>query len=579
MSIKSKIMKIGICSVMVLIPLSQTSLPSFADEVAEEPSQAIVNIPDPALKKEINQIIGQAETADITEAQMKTIRYIDLNGVTDLTGLEYGTIIDTLYMTNVNANSYEPITKLTNLKTLMMSNCSITSSTLPDLNGLTKLESLTITGANADLDNSSYSKFNQLPNLTTLDLSDNKKITDITGLLSLTTLTDLTLRNCQVSDFRGVETFPNLNSFTSTAQYAPAERTTLKSSNLKYNAAAQTMFLPFDVMSPSHLTNYDGSKVSPVYKQVAYMVLFNDLNVNNDRITASAEGLTIANTTPAEFDQIEKLTFWTVFNPSEIKTPPNLVGKTFNITGAGMEDFNVDHSANITAEDKISYVAGETVTPEKFLADIKADANGATITNDFAEKVDLTKAGTYTVTLNAANSLGVKAEPVEITVTIIEKTVITADPEITYTLNEAKTEAEFLAEIKAATNDDTPITSDFATAVDFTKAGEYTVTLNAESDVQKADPLTVKVKVSKEVIPDPDPEPTPAPDPTDPSDPADPADPAEPTNSADPVVSVASETPVNTVRLLPQTGDSLPVTGVVVGFLVLGLGVMIARKK
>ncbi|MCI2506208.1 LPXTG cell wall anchor domain-containing protein, partial [Listeria monocytogenes] len=29
----------------------------------------------------------------------------------------------------------------------------------------------------------------------------------------------------------------------------------------------------------------------------------------------------------------------------------------------------------------------------------------------------------------------------------------------------------------------------------------------------------------------------------------------------------------------PKTGDSLPVNGIVVGFLVLGLGVMIARKK
>lgn len=35
MSIKSNIMKIGVCSVMVLVPLSQTSLPSFvAEEIA-----------------------------------------------------------------------------------------------------------------------------------------------------------------------------------------------------------------------------------------------------------------------------------------------------------------------------------------------------------------------------------------------------------------------------------------------------------------------------------------------------------------------------------------------------------------
>ncbi|WP_223276790.1 LPXTG cell wall anchor domain-containing protein [Listeria monocytogenes] len=31
--------------------------------------------------------------------------------------------------------------------------------------------------------------------------------------------------------------------------------------------------------------------------------------------------------------------------------------------------------------------------------------------------------------------------------------------------------------------------------------------------------------------------------------------------------------------MLPKTGDTLPIAGVLGGFLVLGLGVMIARKK
>ncbi|WP_315996282.1 LapB repeat-containing protein, partial [Listeria monocytogenes] len=127
---------------------------------------------------------------------------------------------------------------------------------------------------------------------------------------------------------------------------------------------------------------------------------------------------------------------------------------------------------------------------------IKADANGGTITSDLTDKVDFTKPGNYTVTLNAQNTKGLKGEPIQVTVTIIEKTVITADPEVTYDLNEAITEEEFLAEIKATTNDDTMITSDFESAVDFTKAGEYIVTLNAENDTQKAAPLTVKIRVN-----------------------------------------------------------------------------------
>ncbi|HHR2574789.1 TPA: internalin, partial [Listeria monocytogenes] len=65
MSIKSKMMKIGICSVMVLVPLSQVSFSGFAaeeasEEASEEVNQGIVNIPDANLKANLNQIIGQA---------------------------------------------------------------------------------------------------------------------------------------------------------------------------------------------------------------------------------------------------------------------------------------------------------------------------------------------------------------------------------------------------------------------------------------------------------------------------------------------------------------------------------------
>ncbi|EFQ5578714.1 internalin, partial [Listeria monocytogenes] len=92
MSIKTKIIKVGICSVMVMVPLSQVSFPSFA---AEEPglkaSQDIVNIPDPELKKQLNlRYFEQAPDADITEAQMAKIKGLMVDeGVTDLTGLEY----------------------------------------------------------------------------------------------------------------------------------------------------------------------------------------------------------------------------------------------------------------------------------------------------------------------------------------------------------------------------------------------------------------------------------------------------------------------------------------------------------
>ncbi|EHC2914085.1 TPA: LapB repeat-containing protein [Listeria monocytogenes] len=545
MSIKSKIMKIGICSVIVLMPLSQISLPSFAaEEVADDASQDIVNMPDSALKAQLNQIIGQAATADITKAQMLGFDSIGLYGsITDLTGLEAATNLKTLTINNATITNYESVAKLTNLNILWIETSNLTSNLLPDLNGLTNLTTMSL--SNNKLDNSVYPKIKNLSNLANLNLSSNPGITNISELRSLANLTTLNVSNCQIADLSGLDAFPKITTFNGgTQRYTPLEETAIKSKTLNYNATEQTMFIPFDIMTPSSITNFNGAKITPSYQPDMYMIEMNNGVIDGSRMTGSIEGITVSDVTPSEFDQFEK--------------------------------FTVDHSVGITAEGNITYVAGETVTPEKFLADIKADANGATITSDVAEKVNFATPGTYTVTLNAQNTLGVKSEPFQVTVTVEAKTVITADPEVTYSLNEAKTEEEFLTEIKAMTNNETPITSDFATVVDFTKPGKYTVTLNAESALQKAAPLTVTVKISETI---PNPEPTPGPDSIPESEPTDPANPANSIYPVDPVVEISTNTPVTTMKLLPKTGDSLPVNGIVVGFLVLGLGVMIARKK
>ncbi|EAD9034649.1 LapB repeat-containing protein [Listeria monocytogenes] len=577
MSIKSKIMKIGICSVIVLMPLSQISLPIFAaEEVADDASQDIVNMPDSALKAQLNQIIGQAATADITKAQMLGFDSIGLYGsITDLTGLEAATNLKTLTINNATITNYESVAKLTNLNILWIENSNLTSNLLPDLNGLTNLTTMSL--SNNKLDNSVYPKIKNLSNLANLNLSSNPGITNISELRSLANLTTLNVSNCQIADLSGLDAFPKITTFNGgTQRYTPLEETAIKSKTLNYNATEQTMFIPFDIMTPSSITNFNGAKITPSYQPDMYMIEMNNGVIDGSRMTGSIEGITVSDVTPSEFDQFEKFTLYTLFDFSKAGTPDNLVGKTYTVSAAGIQKFTVDHSVGITAEGNITYVAGETVTPEKFLADIKADANGATITSDVAEKVNFATPGTYTVTLNAQNTLGVKSEPFQVTVTVEAKTVITADPEVTYSLNEAKTEEEFLTEIKAMTNNETPITSDFATVVDFTKPGKYTVTLNAESALQKAAPLTVTVKISETI---PNPEPTPGPDSIPESEPTDPANPANSIYPVDSVVEISTNTPVTTMKLLPKTGDSLPVNGIVVGFLVLGLGVMIARKK
>lgn len=140
--------------------------------------------------------------------------------------------------------------------------------------------------------------------------------------------------------------------------------------------------------------------------------------------------------------------------------------------------------------------------------------------------------------------------------------------------------------------------------VDFSKPGKYIVTLNAENDMQKGAPVQVTVIVEGETpVPDPtptpdptpDPDPTPNPDPTPSPTPSPTPNPVDVTPSVDkpvtPIPSIPSltvdekketTTSVKTAastNALPKTGDSLPVAGVTVGALLIGLSWIVSRRN
>ncbi|EEP0529962.1 LapB repeat-containing protein [Listeria monocytogenes] len=564
MSIKSKILKIGICSTMMVVPLVQVSFPVFA---VEDVSQNVVNIPDANFRAELNRIFGQESTADITESQMKKVTVLSLDEVTDLTGIEYAT----------------------NLIGLTIKGTGVTTTTFPtDMSMLTELRTVEIKDSN--IDNNIYSKLNTLPGLTQLSIDGNKKITTLQGL-NPPNLISLNASYTGIVDFSGVEKIPKLTYFNGRQSMGNqwdvryyregAAPITIKSSELTYDATKQTLFVPFTIFPRQYLTNFDGSKIGLDYKAKGNFLVrgmdggFDDFFL--DPVIFSSEGATLTGITQADFDNMTYLLFKVGFaNSDTIEKPANLMNGDDNylIDSNIGEVFFIEHSVNITAEAKVSYIAGENISPEQFLADIKAEANGATITSNLVDQVDFSTPGTYKVTLNAENTAGLKGEPIQVAVTIIKKTIITAQPEVTYEMNESKTEAEFLTDIQASTNDGSQITSDFVTTVDFRKAGNYTVTLNAKNDKQKAAPLTVKVAVnqksSEPVVPDPA-STSVVPNPI----------PRKNTISSDEgkfALSINSSRPV-VKRTLPKTGDALPIAGVVGGFLVLGLGVMIARKK
>lgn len=159
----------------------------------------------------------------------------------------------------------------------------------------------------------------------------------------------------------------------------------------------------------------------------------------------------------------------------------------------------------ITARDEIYYDKDANISEQVFLSNVAASVTeGATITSDYDTVVDFTKGGTYEVTLNAKNSAGFEAEPVKVKVHINKALapVITANTEISYMVFAEVTEADFLKNIQASTNDGSVITSDFGTVVKLNEAGDYTVTLKSvNSDDVDAKPVQVTVRITPKPTP------------------------------------------------------------------------------
>lgn len=157
----------------------------------------------------------------------------------------------------------------------------------------------------------------------------------------------------------------------------------------------------------------------------------------------------------------------------------------------------------ITADTTITYAKGTTKTESQFLTDIHATANdGSTVTSNF-NPADLAQEGTYTITLNAKDESNNEAEPVIVTITVVDTNgpIINALNTITYERTINKNEADFLADIEATTDDGSAITTDFDSK-DLDTAGVYTVSLNAEdASGNKATSVKVTMRVEDTIPP------------------------------------------------------------------------------
>ncbi|HHQ0404268.1 TPA: LapB repeat-containing protein, partial [Listeria innocua] len=575
--------KIGLCALLVspfIIPFSVHV--SAEENIGIKAAQDIVNIPDPVLKSYLNSQLGQPSTSDITEAQMDTITNVTISNssLTDLTGLDYAHNLTLLHLSNTGVTDYALVANIPSLTNLSIDGNNLTTDSLPDLNGLTNITNLNLSPGK--LDNSALSKFNKMPNLTYLNLDSNSSITDIMPLKSIPNLATLFVQFCGIYDFRGIDSFPkllNLSAYGQNVGRTVLINSTIKSSSLNFDEANQTLFVPFTLMTQRSV-NFDGYMFPFTTNTGASGTYFtlNDTQINGSRLSIDDKGITVSGITKDYFDSITKMEYNALYNnpAGSYQTPPSF--NSYSVSGGSYDHyFDIDHTLNITSDSKISYNEQTTVTEEQFLTDIHAETDdGTPVTSDFDSVVDLNKPGVYTVTLNAENA-GLKAAPKQVTVTILEKPVITANNSITYTKDTTKTAQQFLKDVSAKTSDGSAVTSNFDSEVDLTQVGTYEVTLNAVSaDGVQADPVTVLVNVvlGNEPPTPPGPGPDPKPDPN---------TPAINDNNDELVLSEDSNDTPNKQNkssdntTLPNTGDSSQTSIVLIGIILIGIGVIFFR--
>ncbi|MBF2644905.1 LapB repeat-containing protein [Listeria seeligeri] len=585
---KRIVIKVSLCILLVFpFALQGPLVVSAEGNISVQAADDIVNIPDPAFKSYLNDLLGQPSTSDITEAQMDTIATITINGgsVSDITGIDYAHNLTSVRIANTQVTDFSLLASLPKLTNISLAGNNITSNSIPNLNNLQNLSNLSISPAS--LDNSALTKINKIPNLTFLDLDSNYSLTDIMPLQSLPNLATLFVQFCGIHDYRGIENFPKLNNLSAYGQNVGRTvliNSTIKSSALNYNEAAQTIFVPFTLMT-DRTVNFNGDLIpfsTSTSSSNTYFTL-NEQQINGSRLSIDNTGITVTGITKDFFDSITKMEYNSVYNnpAGSYAAPPNI--PNYTISGGTYDHyFDIDHSLTITNDAAISYTEGNTITETQFLTDINAETDdGTPVTSDFNSVVDLNTPGVYTVTLNAENSAGLKATPKTVTVTILAKPVITADKNITYKTGDSKTSEQFLKDISATSNDGSPVTSDFDSVVDLNKAGTYEVTLRSVStDGIEADPVKVLVTIengSEPPIPPnpptpPGPDPTPGPD----SSPNPNGDIDSSTNNKN----TSSNHQTSTKQAsLPATGDADQDTMILIGIVLAGVAVLSFSKR
>ncbi|EAF1659523.1 LPXTG cell wall anchor domain-containing protein [Listeria monocytogenes] len=326
-----------------------------------------------------------------------------------------------------------------------------------------------------------------LPLAINITIYDNK-VKTLAGLEDLPLITRIYASKNEITELDSLKSFPEVANIAITNNHVSVlpEELKTKLPKLTYiNASDQTITLPEQTVA-SNLVLDNSIKN---FGQVATAnSISNKGTYKDNQITWTAANLKDVNTVDYGFSE------------SVSQSP---IDGTFS--GKVTVPLKKVDLPVITARDEIYYDKNANISEQVFLSNVAASVTeGATITSDYDTVVDFTKGGTYEVTLNAKNSAGFEAEPVKVKVHINKALapVITANPEISYMVFAEVTEADFLKNIQASTNDGSVITSDFGTVVKLNEAGDYTVTLKSvNSDDVDAKPVQVTVRITPKPTP------------------------------------------------------------------------------
>ena len=174
-----------------------------------------VNFPDANLETEVRKKLTIPANQAITRADLETITNLIANrdkGITNLTGLQYATNLRILSLKDNSIGDFTPIRSLTNLQNLGLINTGFSGSDIPILSPLVNLHNALTLAENriSNLQALVDVISDNMPNLTYLDVGNNR-FCDITPLTALKDqLTVLSLNYIKISNFGPLAEFTNL---------------------------------------------------------------------------------------------------------------------------------------------------------------------------------------------------------------------------------------------------------------------------------------------------------------------------------------------------------------------------------